>query len=253
MSQLKKMIARLGRPQNSGIGFGTVTRERPKALLLAALATDAAAAKQALAAGADIAIACAADSAGVRSIIEGLAGANATAGAWVSAIDAAGAEALRAAGCDFVISTIEGTSAEAVDPEKMGVVLAVDGGLDDTTLRAIAPLGLDGLFVERAPGSMSLAAQIELVRLATLSGTPLLVTVAADVSVSELRVLRDSGASTVVLPETATSEQVVALAERLRAVPSRKSKREGQDVALVPSVGFGTAEHEHEHEEEEDE
>ncbi len=98
---------------------------------------------------------------------------------------------------------------------------------------------------------MSLAAQIELVRLATLSGTPLLVTVAADVSVSELRVLRDSGASTVVLPETATSEQVVALAERLRAVPSRKSKREGQDVALVPSVGFGTAEHEHEEEEDE--
>lgn len=246
MSQLKKMIARLGRPQNSGIGFGPVNREKPKALLLAALAPDAGAARGLLNAGADVAIACATDSQGVRSVIEGLSGGKATAGAWVSAIDAAGAEALRSAGCDFVISTIEGTAAAAVDPDRMGVVVAVEGGLDDSTLRAMAPLGLDGLFVERSPGNMNLAAQLELVRLATLSGTPLLVTASAAITVDELRVLRDSGVAAIVLPENVTPADITAVTERLRAVPARKPKREGQEIALVPSVAAGIEDHEHE-------
>ncbi|KAA0238927.1 hypothetical protein EDM76_04060 [bacterium] len=252
MSQLKKMIARLGRPQNAGIGFGPVSREKPKALLLAALAPDAGTARQLLEAGADVAIACAADAQGVRSVIEGLAGGKVIAGAWVSAIDGAGAEALRSAGCDFVISTVEGTAADAVDPDQMGVVVAVDNRLDDTTLRAMAPLGLDGLFVERSPGNMNLAAQLDLVRLATLSGTPLLVTASADVTVAELRVLRDSGVAAVVLPESAATGEVKALAERLRTVPARKPKREGQDIALVPSMASGSGDHEPDEEEEEE-
>lgn len=252
MSQLQKMIARIARPDGPAMGFGRAVREKPRAMLVGVLAADASAARRLLEAGADLAIACATGASAVRGVIEGLAGKGTTVGAWVSALDAAGAEALRGAGCDFVISTLDGTAAEAVDSEKMGIVVAVDGGLDDSTLRALAPLGLDGLFFERTPGGMTLAGQLELVRLSSFSGTPLLVTASPDATVSELRVLRDSGAAVVVLPESATSEQVTALSARLREVPPpRKAKREGHDMALVPSVSAG-AEHEHEEEEEEE-
>jgi len=253
MSQLQKMIARLSKPQGPGIGFGVAAREKPRQMLLAVLAADVNTAKALLAAGADVAIACATDAQAVKSLIEGLAGKDTVLGAWVSAIDAAGAEALQAAGCDFVISTLDGTAADAVDSEKMGIVVAVEGAPEDSTLRALGPLGLDGLFVEhRSGGGMSLAGQLELVRLSSFSGSQLLVTVSPDASLAELRVLRDSGGAVVVTPEKTTADQVKALVERLKALPPpRKPKHEGQEMALVPSVSSSYVEGEDGEEEEE--
>ena len=236
MSKLQKMISRLGRHEGPGIGFGLAAREQPRAMLLAVLATDAETAKAQLAAGADIAIACAADGAAVRGTIEGLASKETTVGAWVSAIDEAGAETLKAAGCDFVISTLDGTRAEAFDSDRLGQVLAVDGKMDDTTLRALAPLGIDGLFVERPAAAMTLGSQLELVRLATFSNSPLLVTIAPEAPAAELRVLRDSGVAVVVAPEATTPAQTGELVARLKAVPPKRARREGREVALVPAV-----------------
>ena len=253
MSRLQKMIARLNKPQGPGIGFGLAAREKPRQMLLAVLAADVKTAKALLAAGADVAIACATDSRAVKSLIEGLAGKDTTVGAWVSAIDATGAEALRAAGCDFVISTLEGTAADAVDSDKMGVVIAVDGAPEDSTLRALGPLGLDGLFVEHQGGTMTLAGQLELVRLSSFSGSQLLVTISPDATLAGLRVLRDSGAAVVVTPEGTTADQVKGLIERLKDLPPpRKAKREGQEMAIVPAVASSYVEDEGDGEEEDE-
>src|SRR5690606_31605752 len=117
---------------------------------------------------------------------------------------------------------------------------------DDTTLRALASLGLDALFVQHGGGDMSLAQQLQLVRLASFSGTPLIVTANAAASVDQLRVLRDSGCAAVVLSAGSSAADISTLGDRLREVPApRKSKREGaRDIAIVP-IGAAAGSHEH--------
>jgi hypothetical protein len=249
MSQLQKKIARIGRSDGPGIGFASAKREKPKAMLLAVLATDAEAAKKALGAGADVLIACGPDGAKTKALIRAMGGNDNTVGAWVSGLDESGAAALQEAGCDFVISTLEATAAGAVDPEKMGLVLVVTTDIQDTILRSLSPFNLEALFFERTQGAMSLADQVELFRFASLSGSQLLVTVATDVSATELRVLRDSGVAVVVAPEGSTAEQVTSLAQRLQEIPVKKIRRDGGDIALVPSAA---TRREHDHDDDDD-
>lgn len=239
MSQLQKKISRIQRRETGSIGFGHVNREQPRAMLLAVVANDSTAARAALDAGADAVVIRGSDAAAAAAQIEPLATGKAIAGAWLERLDVPGAETLRKAGCDFVISALETTDSAAVDTEKMGQIVAVADGIDDTTLRSLGPLGLDGLFVQRPTGAMTLATQLGLVRLASFASAQLLVTADAHASVSDLRVLRDSGAVAALAPEGTTPEQVKALVELLKAVPApRKGNKsgEGRDIALVPSM-----------------
>jgi hypothetical protein len=128
----------------------------------------------------------------------------------------------------------------------MGQVLVAESAMDDTTLRALAGLGLDALLVEHGKGAMSLADQLQLVRLASFASTPLLATVSPEASVAELRVLRDSGVACVLLAPGSSKAQIEGLSDRLRAVPARKPRREGGEMALVPSVAASGANHEEE-------
>jgi len=100
---------------------------------------------------------------------------------------------------------------------------------------------------------MKLSTQLGLVRLASFSTTGLLATVDPQASVSELRVLRDSGVVAVVAPASAASADIAALGARLKEVPApRKPRREGGgDMALVPSVKSSAADDEDGEEEEE--
>jgi hypothetical protein len=62
-------------------------------------------------------------------------------------------------------------------------------------------------------------------------------------------VLRDSGVAAVVAPEGTSPEQITALAELLKSVPPpRKPRREGGEIALVPTVVGAEAEEEEEEE-----
>ena len=248
MSQLQKKISQIGRREGGGIGFGSAKGDQPRAMLLGVLAADASAAKAALAAGADVIIARAgADKA--KGVIGGAGGNGRAVGAWAGELDEAGASALRDAGCDFVVGTLEGIASGAVDTDKMGLVLEVTAGISDTTLRALPSLGLDGLFLERTPGPMKLADQLELVRLVSFSGSQLLVPVGPETTVAEFRVLRDSGVAVAVAPQGSNAEQIKALLKRLEEVPPRKPRREGADIALVPALA---AKQEHEHDDEDD-
>jgi hypothetical protein len=228
------------------MGFGTTTTEKPGAMLLGATIRKAADVKAAVEGGADFVLVQAGKASEAAEIVKSVATEKPVVGAWVTELDEAGAEKLAKAGCDFVACTLEGTSAAAVDTERMGQVLAVTGEIDDTRLRALGPLGLDGLFVKRPAGSMSLVQQTDLVRLASLAGCPLLVSSDARASVADLRVLRDSGAAAVVALEGTSAGELKAMSEALKAVPPKSKGRTGRDTALVPSVGGG-----HEHEEDE--
>jgi len=255
MSELQKRIARLGRRESNGIGFSATTREKPRQLLLGTLAGDAAAAKAAAEAGADVVLIEAATATAAVPVVESLKGTKAVAGAVLPALDEAGAEALRAAGCDFVVCTLEGTDATAVDTDRMGHVAVASSALDDTTLRSLAPMGLDGLYVTRTPGNMTLATQLQLVRIASFASAPLLVNVTADAPMAELRALRDSGAAMVIAPKGTAGEQIAALGETLKNVPAKKGSRgEARDIALVPArAAAAAAEHDHDDEADDDE
>lgn len=99
-----------------------------------------------------------------------------------------------------------------------------------------------------------LANQLGLVRLATFASTPLLATVPAKASVAELRVLRDSGAGGVIAPENASAAELKTLVKALIAVPApKKARRDGAEMAIVPSSAAGHADQGEEEEEEDDE
>jgi hypothetical protein len=253
MSQLQKKISRSQRREGPGIGFGVAAREQPRAMLLAAFAKDAAGGKAALEAGADVVIVQGHDGADVGKLVEGVGGEKACVGVRMEGLSEGGAEALAKAGCDFVISTLEGTESSAVDTERMGQVVVAGAAIDDTTLRALAPLGLDALFTELPTGAMKLVDQLALVRLASFGSAPLIVTIDPNASVADLRVLRDSGVAVVVAPAESSASQLKAIGDNLKAVPApRKAKREGGDIALVPAAANAHA-HEEEGDDDDDE
>ncbi|MCC7366013.1 MAG: hypothetical protein IT303_16735 [Dehalococcoidia bacterium] len=244
MSQLQKKIQKIQRREGPALGFGPKVREQPRAVLLGVVAADAAAATAAADAGADVVILQAADAAGAAAAVKKAARKELALGVQLASLDEAGAAALREAGCDFVVSTLEGTASAAVDTEAMGQVIVASEAMEDNTLRALAPLGLDGLLVERAAGAMTLAQQLGLVRLASFAGTPLIVSVTGEASVSELRVLRDSGVGVALLPAGSAASAIEALDKNLRAVPApKKGRAEGRELAIVPSVSQGGHDH----------
>ena len=176
------------------------------------------------------------------------------AGAALPVLSVKDAETLAEAGCDFVVSPLETTDSAAVDTERMGHLVNASETMEDNTLRSFGPLGLDALFVQRSGGSMKLGEQLGLVRLASFSGTGLMVTIPNGIEVADLRVLRDSGVVAVVAGAGASADDLKGLAERLQAVPPpRKSKREGNDMAIVPSSRGGGGEHEHDDDDGDDE
>ncbi|HEX6031356.1 MAG TPA: hypothetical protein VFY90_07980 [Tepidiformaceae bacterium] len=237
MSRLQKAISRIQRRESPrSIGFGVQAREQPRAMLLGVFADTGAAAKSALEVGADLVILKGPSGKSAIDQVKAVAGNDHVVGAWLDQVDDAAGTALAEAGCDFVVSTIEGTAATAIDVERMGQVLVASTQMEDTTLRALAPLGLDALVVEHGTGPMSLAAQIQMVRLASFASTPLIVTATPGTPVAELRVLRDSGTIAVVLPSGSKADDIKAMSERLRSIPPRKPRREGGEMALVPSV-----------------
>jgi hypothetical protein len=253
LSQLQKAIARAGRREGTRIGFGQPTREQPRAMLAGVFAADAKAATAAVDAGADLVVMTAADAKSAAALISSLKDIKGVAGALLPALNEPGAAALREAKCDFVISPLGETAAVAVDPERMGQVLIATDDLSDTTLRSLPPLGLDALYVDHVSNAMSLGGQLELLRLSSFASAPLLAPVGVDASVAELRVLRDSGVSAVIAPAGTTKAQMESLITNLKAVPpSRKARREGGDIALVPSMRAAQAEEEDEEEEEDE-
>lgn len=246
MSELQKKISRIQRREGPRMGFSQAVREQPRAMLLGAFAENGEAALAAHAAGADVIIFSGADVEAVATHALRLKDSKITFGARLGTLGEAGAASLVDQGCDFVISSLGGTAAAAVDTDRMGHVVEADSSMDDSTLRSLAPLGLDALYVHHTNDEMSLGQQLELVRIASFASTPLFVSAPANTGVSDLRVLRDSGCAVVVLPSSATASDITAFGERLQAVPApRKGKREsGRDIAIVPTSAAGSHEHE---------
>jgi intracellular sulfur oxidation DsrE/DsrF family protein len=247
MTQLQKAIAKLQRGTGPGIGFGQVKRDAPRTLLLAVEVENSTAAKAALEAGADFFIARGPNAA--TTITE--TAKNDRAAARVDELDDSTAKALKAAGAIFVACEPSRAQASAIDTDELGFVAIVDAGLEEQTLRALAGLGLDGLATLTGSTPETLADQLQLVRLAQLGGAPVLSPVTAGATTAQLRVLRDSGVALVVAGVSSSAEDVAGLVAAIKALPPRKKKGDGGDIAMIPSMG-ARQEEEHDHEEGDD-
>lgn len=248
MSQLQKKIERIQRPEGPRLGFGPVSRDKARALLLGVVATGAAEARTALGAGADLVL-VRGQAESVAAVLKEIAAEGACLGALVDALDETGAAKLKEAGCDFVVAPANSTEAAAVDTGATGHVVHATLTEPEPFLRGLAPLGLDGLYVGELSASLSLAGQVDLVRTASLASTPLLVAVGPAATAAQLRVLRDSGVGAVLVP---AGVDTAALDSALRAVPPpRAAHRGGRELALVPSLG-GSGHDEHDHEDDDD-
>lgn len=253
MSQLKKTLERTLKTEGPRLGFGPVNREKPRAMVLGALVRDAKASKAALEAGVDFVVVKADSGSAAASVVKETDGKKIPVGAWVSKLDAEGSKALKDAEADFVASSLDDTSAVALNPDELGHVLAVTSDMEDTTLRAVSGLSLDGLFLKRPKGPMTLQQQVELVRLSMLSSTPLLINCPADLDADELRVLRDAGAAAVVAAEGTSADELKALGERLREIPAKKSRSDQRSAPLIPGLRQqAEEEHDHEHDHDDD-
>lgn len=253
MSKLQKAIDRLRRPEGRPVGFVAAVRERPKAMLLGVLVREPDQLKPTVEAGADLVIVHAPEPGAFDAAVAAYRDEKVPIGIWLPHVDEATANGLASAGWDFVVSTLEGTRAGAIDPEKLGhVAVFLDADqVPDAVLRALGPLEVDAVLVKRAAGDFTLRQEAELIRVTTLSGAPLLVIVGHEPTASEIRALRDCGSAAVVLPEGATAEQIAAGQALLRSVgPRKRSRREGAEIALVPSLA---SLHIHEEDEEEEE
>lgn len=251
MSQLKKAIERVGRRESGPLGFGQFARARRRAMLLAVVAANEREAAAAAEAGADIVIAASADANAAKKAVQAAGGDRFPVGVIVERLDRASAGGLAEAGVDFIVSPFATTAATAVDSGRSGHVISLSDEPDDTTLRALGPIGLDALLVDRGPDELTLERQARLVRLAQLTATPLLFRVDPAIDVDELRVLRDSGGAAVVLPQGTSAADVAGVISRLEEVPEpHRRDRESPGVAMLPALlGHG---HEHEEDDEPD-
>lgn len=250
MTKLKKAIERVQRGETRAMGFGVAPREKPRALLLGAIVKTSDQANTAIEAGADLAVVLGKSAGDIAGKYKGASDAKYPVGAWVDAADAAGATALKEAGFDFVASPLDATDAGEWNDD-FGYVVTVTGDLDDTMLRALGAIGVDGLFVKRPQGTLSVQNQVELARLAMLASAPLLVRIEEDASVDELRALRDAGAAAVLVKEGAAADALKALGDRLREVPP--ARRKGGLEARVPLLPGAPAHGESEPDDDEDE
>jgi hypothetical protein len=250
MSNLKKAIERSGRREGGQMGFAHVSQAKRKAMLLAAIVEDGAAVTAAAEAGADVALISANDATGAVRELGKASGVKIPVGALLPSLDKAGADALADAKCDFVMSPLGTTRAGALEPGRMGHVISLGETIDDASLRALGPLGLDAIAVPGRDSALFLEDQLGFVRVAQLSATPLLVRLAAEPDAAELRALRDSGAAIVVAKPGTNAAGLRRLAELLREVPEpRRREGRGPEVALLPALLGGG----HDHDDEDDE
>ncbi|MDI6857895.1 MAG: hypothetical protein QME71_06235 [Dehalococcoidia bacterium] len=173
-------------------------------------------------------------------------------GVWQEEIDREGVAALVEAGIDFFVFSAEKTPAAALLESKAGYVLALQGEVRDSQLRAIESLPLEAIMLSEPDDALSVSGQIELRRVVGLARKPLMIAAAPPLETPELESLRDSGVSLLLLNgnEAQVLEAVPELRKRIEAVPAQPRRRE-ERAATLPSIGRAGEEEEEEEEEEE--
>jgi len=246
VSKLADRIRRAGRVEPTPLGFAAAAA-RPKAATLLCLVrvngNEANKAGEAATKGADAVIVQGADGGKLKDAA-GKAGGEAVLGAGLEKADRQKVVAAREAGADFVTLDAPSAMADALLEEKVGLVLALDGEADDTTLRLLGDFGLDAVIVPAPQAPLSMEGLIKLRRISALARTPMLTEVNSDADASLLQALRESGVIGVIIDSSGIG-RLEGLRERIAALPARGRRKEERAEAVIPA-GVSPAGHDHE-------
>ena len=139
-------------------------------------------------------------------------------------------------GASFVSFTLDGARADGWRDEEMDYVVRLANlRIDEADARAIGSLRPAEIAVE-VEFPVSLAAILDLRRLAMLTSVPMGVKCPTDISPGDIEALRDSGVAAFVLGPEASSDDVAALKQRILDLPERKSKRDQDLQPLIPTT-----------------
>lgn len=225
MSKFRNRIRDAART-GGGFGFAALAqREQRRYMLVVASAATVEEAEAAANAGADAVILD--DATRVAAAVERV---SVPVGVRLLAASGADVVSARDAGADFFVFDDGTTHAAALATEDIGAVLVLGADQQEDRLRAVAAIDLDALVVEVEPGTVTVRGQIELRRVATMTGAPLLVSVQEQApDTAALEAWRDAGAPLVLVPAALTESTLAAAAE----VPAPQRRRRERDVPML--------------------
>ena len=225
MGKLADAIRERRKSGQRRLGFGAAAQERQPSMLVAATGVVD---------GVDICLALSEE--------EMAAAESAELAVWGTRVDELTPDSVAAVkerGGVFAAFEIESARADALLDEDMDyVVRLADLRLDQADARALGSLRPAVIAVE-VEFPLSLAAVLDLRRLAMLSAAPLGVACPADVSAGDIEALRDSGAAVLLLGPGASADDAAALKQRILDLPERKTKRDDDAQPLIPTMRPG--------------
>jgi 2-methylisocitrate lyase-like PEP mutase family enzyme len=241
MSKLGERIRRAAQANSKPIGFAAVTRAPNPSLLLAVSfsAPVADRAAQALAQGADTCLFAVSDikPSDLEAIVK--AAGDAPCGVWPRHLDTQAVEQLSQAGVDYAVFNPEAARAAALVESHLGYVLAHEGDLADIHIRTLQSLPLDAVFLRNWQEPLTVRGELDLLRVASLSNKPIMLTLSPDTEARELECLRDAGIAivTVDCDQKEALEALPALRKAIDTLPPRRRRREERPEALLPHAG----------------
>lgn len=238
VSKLGERIRRALQANAKPMGFAAVARAQNPSLLLAASFSTPAAddAARALAQGADTCLFGVGDikSSDMDAMVK--ATGDAPLGVWPQRLDREVVEKLSGTGVDYVLFSPEAAAATALLESDLGYVLTYEGDLADIHVRTLQALPLDAVFLRHWQQPLTVRGQMELIRVASLSNRPVMLTVPPDIELKELESLRDSGVVIAALDgdQKGALDALPTLRRAVDALPARRHRREEHPEALVP-------------------
>ncbi len=236
MSKFRTRLRDVGRAPG-GMGFAAIARaERPRHVVVIGEAATADEASAAADAGADAVIL-------TGSIPTGLA-LRVPFGVRLEDATHDEVSAARAAGADFFLFDDGRSHASALRVEEIGAVLLLGADQDEQRLRSVAPIDLDAMLVEAEADVITVREQIELRRVASITGATIVIRSTGRPNASILEAWRDAGAPAVVVP----AADVGTTLEAAGQVPAPRRS----DERRLPLLGGLVQESDHDHDDADD-
>ncbi len=158
---------------------------------------------------------------------------------------------LTSLGCDFVVFDIKAAAA-VLHKEGMGKFLMIEPSLDQSFVRAINSLEVDGVFISSRDGDSFVAVEHLLAcrRFVELLEKPVIMALSSVVTKAELTSLWQVGVDGVVTPPTHSVEALTELKKMIGDLPRRARDRRAKVGVILPHYGEGVAGEEEEEQEE---
>ncbi len=148
-------------------------------------------------------------------------------------------ERLAGAGCDFVVFSIAGSRAAALNAEKPGKVLRIDPSLDENLARTISRLQVDAVFLQPAgkgEGGLTVEQLLVYEWLVGVSGKYPIAAMPPGMPVEDIESLWALGVVAVAadLAVSDPAERLSRIKEAMEKLPAKRRRSKGRFMASLP-------------------